>query len=77
INNCSGFSPYCGVMIESHLVEGNQSIPPDGKPLVRGQSVTDACVNWETTQRMLDDLANAVAQGRSKVKQSVPSVAKS
>jgi 3-deoxy-7-phosphoheptulonate synthase len=47
-----------GVMIESHLKEGNQSI--DAKPLVYGQSITDACVSWETTLPMLETLANAV-----------------
>jgi 3-deoxy-7-phosphoheptulonate synthase len=58
-------SPHIvGVMIESHLVAGNQSIPENGKPVVYGQSVTDACVDWETTHKMLDDLAHAVAQGR-------------
>jgi 3-deoxy-7-phosphoheptulonate synthase len=72
----AGSANIVGVMIESHLVEGNQSIPENGKPVVYGQSVTDACVNWETTHRMLDDLANAVTQGRPEVKQSVASVAK-
>jgi 3-deoxy-7-phosphoheptulonate synthase len=70
----SGSPHIVGVMIESHLVEGNQSIPENGKPFVYGQSVTDACVNWETTQRMLDDLANAVTQGRPEVKQNVASI---
>jgi 3-deoxy-7-phosphoheptulonate synthase len=73
----SGSPHIVGVMIESHLVEGNQSIPENGQPVVYGQSVTDACVNWETTHKMLDDLANAVAQGRPEVKQSVTSVSKS
>jgi len=52
-----------GVMIESNLVEGAQS--PSAKPLVRGQSVTDACLSWDDTQPLLDDLANAVAARRS------------
>jgi 3-deoxy-7-phosphoheptulonate synthase len=49
-----------GVMIESHLVEGNQNIPPDLKDLTYGQSITDACVNFETTAQMLRDLARSV-----------------
>jgi 3-deoxy-7-phosphoheptulonate synthase len=66
-------SPHImGVMIESHLVEGNQSISQDSQSLVYGQSITDACVDWETTETMLYGLAAAVAQGRSEIKASVP-----
>ena len=49
-----------GVMIESHLVAGNQSIPDDLSKLTYGQSVTDACVDFETTVDMLRSLAAAV-----------------
>ena len=49
-----------GVMIESHLVAGNQSIPEDLSKLTYGQSVTDACVDFETTVDMLRSLAAAV-----------------
>lgn len=52
-----------GVMIESNLVEGAQS--PSAKPLVRGQSVTDACLAWEDTAPLLDNLAAAVKARRS------------
>ena len=70
-------SPHiAGVMIESHLVEGNQAIPKDGKPAIYGQSITDACVNWETTEEMLHSLANSVAKGRPEVRQSLASVAR-
>ena len=51
-----------GVMIESNLVAGQQSI--DAKPLRYGQSVTDGCVDWQTTEEMLLDLANAVSLRR-------------
>ncbi len=51
-----------GVMIESNLVEGNQS--PSHKPLTRGQSVTDACLSWEDTKPLLQQLADAVKQRR-------------
>ena len=53
-----GDTRIMGVMIESNLVEGNQS--PSNKPLVRGQSVTDACISWEDTLPMLESLAEAV-----------------
>ena len=61
----TGASPIMGVMIESNLVAGRQDIVP-GQPLTYGQSVTDACVDWETSARMLDDLAAAVKAGRAK-----------
>ncbi|MEL6578936.1 MAG: 3-deoxy-7-phosphoheptulonate synthase, partial [Cyanobacteria bacterium J06621_12] len=72
----AGSQHVVGVMIESHLIAGNQSIPKDGKPIVYGQSITDACVNWETTETMLHDLARAVASGRPEVQQSVASVSR-
>ncbi len=53
-----------GVMIESHLVAGNQSIRP-GVPLVYGQSITDACISWEDTRPLLETLADAVRQRRA------------
>ncbi|MEI7614594.1 MAG: 3-deoxy-7-phosphoheptulonate synthase [Betaproteobacteria bacterium] len=46
-----------GVMIESNLVAGNQPIPTDLSLLKYGCSVTDACVDWETTEKMLRDAA--------------------
>ena len=62
-----------GVMIESHLIEGNQAISRNKKELVYGKSVTDACVNLETTEMMLQSLSDAVANGRSLVKQNMAS----
>ncbi|PAV17017.1 3-deoxy-7-phosphoheptulonate synthase [Pyrrhoderma noxium] len=53
-----------GVMIESNLVEGRQDIPPSGpNGLKYGQSVTDACISWEQTEKVLDRLCEGV-QGR-------------
>jgi len=53
-----------GVMIESHLVAGRQDLVP-GKPLVYGQSITDACVDWDASVKMLERLAEAVEQRRA------------
>jgi 3-deoxy-7-phosphoheptulonate synthase len=50
-------------MIESHLVEGRQDVIP-GQALTYGQSVTDACIAWETTETLLHELAAAVKQRR-------------
>jgi 3-deoxy-7-phosphoheptulonate synthase len=52
-----------GVMIESHLKAGRQDVTP-GKPLVYGQSITDACIGWDDTRKMLKELAEAVEQRR-------------
>jgi 3-deoxy-7-phosphoheptulonate synthase len=53
-----------GVMLESNLVEGAQELIP-GKPLVYGQSITDACISWNETLPLLRELANAVRSVRS------------
>ena len=47
-------------MIESHIHAGRQAIPENLDDLVYGQSITDACVDFETTQEMLAQLAEAV-----------------
>jgi 3-deoxy-7-phosphoheptulonate synthase len=53
----AGDSPIRGVMIESHLVGGNQAIAaPD--ILTYGQSITDACLGWADSEMLLDTLAN-------------------
>ena len=58
-----------GVMIESNLVAGRQDIPPSGPPgLKYGVSVTDACIDWETTVRALDRLREGVKGRREMVK---------
>ena len=54
-----------GVMLESNLVEGNQELAI-GKPLTYGQSVTDACINWDTTVPVLEELARAVRTRRKR-----------
>ena len=51
-----------GVMLESHLVAGRQDLVP-GKPLVYGQSITDGCVDWQTSVALLERLSKAV-EGR-------------
>jgi 3-deoxy-7-phosphoheptulonate synthase len=58
-----GEQSIIGVMIESHLVEGNQSLE-SGEPLVYGKSVTDACIGWEDTEKVLQQLAAAVKTRR-------------
>ena len=47
-----------GVMLESNLVEGRQDYIP-GRPTTYGQSITDACLSIDETERILDELARA------------------
>ncbi len=56
-----GSSNIMGVMIESHLVEGNQKLSNDLSALTYGQSVTDACIDIETTSNLLENLAFAIS----------------
>ncbi|QTN33826.1 3-deoxy-7-phosphoheptulonate synthase [Akkermansiaceae bacterium] len=60
----AGSRTITSVMIESNLVEGNQKLNPDLTKLTRGQSVTDACINWDDTVQVLDTLAEAVRKRR-------------
>ena len=56
-----------GVMIESHINEGNQKVPPEGPSgLKKGISITDACINWDTTVEVLENLAGAVRERRKR-----------
>ncbi|KQZ44359.1 3-deoxy-7-phosphoheptulonate synthase [Duganella sp. Root1480D1] len=50
-----GNESVVGVMIESNIVAGNQKIPSDLSELKYGCSVTDACIDWETTVRVLKE----------------------
>jgi 3-deoxy-7-phosphoheptulonate synthase len=55
-----------GVMLESHLLAGQQKLEP-GKALVYGQSITDACLGWDDSEQLLRELAQAVdARRRSR-----------
>jgi len=59
-----------GVMIESNLVAGRQDLVP-GRNLVYGQSITDGCIDWDTTVTALEALAEAVTQRRATTNQAV------
>ena len=62
----AGDARIMGVMIESHLKEGRQDLLP-GKELCYGQSITDACIGWEDTVAVLEELAQAVRSRRIKI----------
>lgn len=52
-----------GVMIESHIVSGNQDFEP-GRTLVYGMSITDGCISWAETVPVLDRLAESARERR-------------
>ena len=52
-----GNQSIIGIMLESHLNRGNQSIPDDLSQLKYGISVTDACIDWSTTETLLRQIA--------------------
>jgi 3-deoxy-7-phosphoheptulonate synthase len=70
MNDCvhqimEGNQSIVGVMLESNIHAGNQSIPADLKQLKYGVSVTDACIDWETTENLLKE-------SRAKLKDVLP-----
>ena len=60
-----GNQSIAGVMLESNINAGNQSIPADLKQLKYGVSVTDACIDWPTTEKLLRET-------RQKLKNALP-----
>lgn len=59
----AGCQTVRGIMLESHLVEGRQDITEPAK-LRYGQSITDSCINWETTAAILTECQSAVIERR-------------
>ncbi|MEM6708225.1 MAG: 3-deoxy-7-phosphoheptulonate synthase [Pseudomonadota bacterium] len=59
----SGSTHIMGVMIESNLVAGRQNMA-SADALTYGQSITDACIDWDATEPLLRDLARAIATRR-------------
>lgn len=58
----NGEQAITGVMIESHLNEGRQDVPAEGKSgLKYGVSITDACIGWEDTKTVLATLADVIS----------------
>ena len=58
-------------MIESNLVAGRQDVVP-GTALTYGQSITDGCIDWQTTVPALNLLADAVAARRDVQRRKFP-----
>jgi len=63
----NGDKRIIGVMVESNLVAGRQDLVP-GQELIYGQSITDGCIDWDTTVTALEALAEAVDRRRAVTK---------
>lgn len=60
----AGEKAIIGAMLESNLVAGNQKIDADRSKLTHGQSITDPCIDWETTADILREAAAKLKAGR-------------
>ena len=67
----AGNSDIIGVMLESNLVAGAQKLVP-GQPLTYGQSITDACIDWNQTYPLLKELAVATRARRESLDRISP-----
>ena len=64
----NGEEAIMGVMIESHINEGAQKVPAEGKAgLKYGVSITDACIGWDDSEQVLEMLATSVKTRREKL----------
>lgn len=59
----AGQSALCGLLIESNLAPGKQSWKPDVE-LEYGVSITDACIGWDETEALLEEIAESVRRAR-------------
>jgi len=65
----AGSTQVFGVMVESHLCAGAQKFTPgkdDPAKLAYGQSITDACIGWDDSEKVLQTLSDAVAARRAR-----------
>ncbi|MEO0369603.1 MAG: 3-deoxy-7-phosphoheptulonate synthase, partial [Pseudomonadota bacterium] len=65
-----GNTSIIGVMIESHLIAGNQKLSDDKNDLIYGQSITDGCIDWQTTEQALTKLAAKLNTFRNSISQN-------
>tara|TARA_B100001996_G_scaffold382358_1_gene373967 strand:+ start:99 stop:1154 length:1056 start_codon:yes stop_codon:yes gene_type:complete len=57
----NGNNSICGIMLESNLVEGRQDVNKK-EDLVYGQSITDACIGWDETELLINEVSKAIDQ---------------
>jgi 3-deoxy-7-phosphoheptulonate synthase len=58
------------IKVESHLEAGNQKLTDDKSALVYGQSITDGCIDWQTTEKSLRELAKKLNRFKQSVGQN-------
>jgi 3-deoxy-7-phosphoheptulonate synthase len=61
-----GNNSIVGVMIESNIGAGNQKVPADLADLEYGVSITDKCIDWETTEQSLRKMRDTIAAAIAK-----------
>ena len=61
----AGARAIVGLMLESHLAWGNQPFTPGQRDLVYGVSITDACMDWATTEKLLRRIATLCSTSSS------------
>ena len=61
----SGTKSLVGAMLESNLVAGKQPFPNPGGPLAYGQSITDGCIDWQTTERIVLEAADRLSSDKT------------
>jgi len=61
-----GNQSIIGLMLESHLNDGNQKLGTDPQALEYGVSITDACINWDTTADLLANMARQLPESLNK-----------
>lgn len=57
-----GNQSIIGVMLESHLNDGNQKLGKNASDLAYGVSITDACINWDTTEQLFANMAEQLKE---------------
>lgn len=65
-----GNQSIIGVMLESHLKAGNQKLSSDKSQLEYGKSITDGCIDWQTTEKSLRQLAKKLSVFKHSVSQN-------
>ncbi|MCS7090619.1 MAG: 3-deoxy-7-phosphoheptulonate synthase [Limisphaera sp.] len=71
---CGGTTSLVGIMLESNLFEGNQPFPRPVRELRYGVSITDPCISWETTERLLRQGADELARASTQSVRAEPAV---
>jgi 3-deoxy-7-phosphoheptulonate synthase len=69
----NGNSAIKGLMLESHLYAGNQSLHSNSTKLNYGVSITDACLDWDSTRSLIEQAANQLQESRLRTKQTTSS----